>query len=146
MRRPSGKVPDQPLTHRWARHREIARRVATGERPGTIANDMGMSVSRISIIMNSPMFQQFEEELENGRNEDAMSLRKELDELRGPAILALKEVLEDEDDMLNKSLKVRVAETILDRTGMSQRASDGQAQVTVTLEQFVQETLERITE
>ena len=141
MRRPSGKVPDQPLTHMWARHREMARRLASGETQKQVAQDMGISQSRISIISNSPLFQRQQEDIENARDADAQKIRAELEALRPAAVNALKGVLEEEDDMMNRALKVKVAESILDRTGVGAKRDEN---TTITLEQYVQTTLERI--
>lgn len=57
MGRPnSGRVPAQPITRIDTRHREIMRRLLAGERQVDIAAEMNISQSRLSIVINSPIF------------------------------------------------------------------------------------------
>jgi hypothetical protein len=142
MRRPSGRVPEQPLTHMWERHNEVARRLALGERQTDIAQEMGFSKSRLSIISNSPLMKERVSELSSDRDEATGQILRQLEDMRPAAIRALKDTLEN-DESLNQSLRVRVAETVLDRTGLSPKGGPG-GSVSISLEQYVSETLSRL--
>jgi len=78
MRRPSGRVPKQPITHLWDRHREIARRLACGERQKDIALDLGMTQSRMSIISNSPVLRERVDQLQEKADEEAKDVAQEI--------------------------------------------------------------------
>ena len=60
------------------RHLEIMRRLVLGQRQVDIAQDMGITQSRLSIIVNSPLFQLNMRELQNRRNENIIKIQDEL--------------------------------------------------------------------
>ena len=51
------KTPAQPIRKILPPHREIMRRLCLGARQREIARDMGINEGRLSIIINSPLFQ-----------------------------------------------------------------------------------------
>lgn len=117
MRRPSGRVPKQPITHLWDRHKEIARRLVMGQRQKDIADDLGMTQSRISIVANSPVVQEKVEELAESRDESAKDVAGRLKALSENAVDILDEVLSKNTTPFNANLQVKVAQDVLDRAG-----------------------------
>jgi len=117
MRRPSGQIPKQPITHLWERHREIMRRDVAGQKPIIIAQELGMTTSRLSVIMNSPAYVEERNRLSAQADNLSIDVRKKLTELAPKAIGVLEEVIDSKQTPFNDKLQVRVAETILDRSG-----------------------------
>lgn len=95
-------------------HREIARRLVLGEMQSDIARDLRMSDSRMSIIVNSPLFKREIKRLEEARDSGTIDVTQTLREL---SPVALEQV---ERTMYNRSgtrLGFDAACTILDRAG-----------------------------
>ena len=98
-----------------ARHREIMRRVALGERNCDIAADLEMSQVTISIIVNSPLFQQELQAFISKMDEQVYDAMKELRDVQRDAVLAI------HDSVVQKELPVlrfHAARDILNRTGV----------------------------
>ncbi len=53
---PTGAIPEQALTFIRPRHRQIMYRLITGQTQVRIATDLEMDQSRLSVIVNSPLF------------------------------------------------------------------------------------------
>jgi hypothetical protein len=136
-------IPAQPLTHMWERHHEIKRRLVLGERQVDIANDLGMTQTRMSNIKNSPLMLSATQELRDRADENAVDIMKRLNNLRDDALNALEEVLKKEVSPGDVPLRIKVAESVLDRTGFG-KAGQIQGNLNVTLEQYVQQTLNQI--
>jgi len=93
MARPrTGIIPSNPLTQVTERHREMMRREVCGERPADIARDMGVSPGRLSVIRNSPAYQEELDELSRAADKDATTIAQRI---RRMAL----NVLEDEISM-----------------------------------------------
>jgi hypothetical protein len=120
------------------RHHEIARRLFLGERIKDIAEDLKMGPTRVSTIAKSPAMQEKLAHLKKQADEEVVDISKRLRELREDAVEALSEVLKKQVEPSNTSLRVRVAESILDRTGHGKHETRS---VEVSLEQYVQQTL-----
>ncbi len=93
MARPrTGIIPSNPLTQVTERHREMMRREVCGERPADIARDMGVSPGRLSVIRNSPAYQEELDELSRAADKEASNVAARIRKL---GLMALA-VLEDE--------------------------------------------------
>jgi len=120
MRVPTGNIPFQPLTHLWERHNEIARRLVSGDRPIDIAHSMGMTTSRLSIIMNSPAFKMRVAELSALANKSAADVQTRINELAVDSMAILESVIRDRKaEGISPALKIKVAQDVLDRAGYS---------------------------
>ena len=53
---PTGAIPEQALEFIRPRHRQIMYRLITGQTQARIATDLEMDQSRLSVIVNSPLF------------------------------------------------------------------------------------------
>jgi len=104
------------------RHRALMRRLVAGMSLSDACNDIGFSISRASIIVNSPLFQEemkrMEGEVEKGFVEAEADrsidpVRKALSESSAKAAATLDGALSDE----NAVVRVSAAKDILDRTG-----------------------------
>lgn len=147
MRRPSGRVPSQPITHLWERHKEIARRLVAGERQKDIAADLGMSQSRISIITNSPEMQKVVDSLSEKANGEATDIAARLKSLSEDAVNVLESVVKKNTTPFNAGLQVKVAEAILDRAGYARAfKSEGEVAHRVSAEGVLGEALKVLRE
>lgn len=147
MRRPSGKIPKQPITHLWERHREIARRLVAGERQKDIAQDLGMTQSRISIVANSPEMQQAVGELSAKADEEAVDISARLQALSSDAVNVLEHVIKKNTSPFNESLQVKVAEAILDRAGYARAVkTEGSVNHKISAEGILGEALRTLRE
>jgi hypothetical protein len=95
-------------------HREIARRLVLGQRPSEIAKDLGWSVSRLSIIINSPLFKMEIARLEQIRDTGVADVGKTLKELSPIALETVERIMYQSK---SERLKLEAAETVLDRAG-----------------------------
>jgi len=109
-------------------HREMARLLLAGWRPGEIAKHFGMTNATISIIINSPCFREhvdrMQAEADGNAVQTRVALNDEVARLSQKAIDVMKSFLEDEHgntkqaispDMMK--LQVVVAKDMLDRAG-----------------------------
>lgn len=120
MRVPSeNNTPAQPLTHLWERHKEIIRRLIAGERQKDIADDLGLSYSRMSIICNSPAFKSQLNRMSLDANAQAINVQDRITDLSEDAISILEDVLQDNNSGLGIKDQVKVAQDVLDRAGHS---------------------------
>lgn len=117
MRLPSGKIPSQPLTFLWERHKEIARRLVTGEKPRELAHSMGMSEARLSIITNSPAFQAHLARLSAAADENSKNVQARMGELAVESMTILEQAIRVKNDSISPALKIKVAQDVLDRAG-----------------------------
>lgn len=121
MRIPSGKIPLQPLKHLWERHHEIKRRLVCGERPIDIAGSLGMTTTRLSIIMNSPAFQQELAKEREKADSNARDVQSRLQALSVDSMSLLEQAIKGINgkpkEGISPALQVKVAQDILDRAG-----------------------------
>jgi hypothetical protein len=120
MRVPRRAVPIQPITYLWERHKEIARMQVAGMKPIEISKKLGMTPCRMSIIMNSPVYIKYIGGLSKDRNDLAFDMRKELMECAVSGVPILKRIMTEGDT--SKSLKAKIAQDFLDRTGFGKVA------------------------
>lgn len=147
MRRPSGRIPAQPLTHLWDRQKEFNRRLACGERQKDIAEDMGFSSSRASIIANSPVSIEFREKISDAADENAADVAARLKMLSQDAVNILEAVVKKNTTPFNANLQVKVAEAILDRAGYAKAVkTEGEISHKLSAEGILGEALRTLRE
>jgi len=104
------------------RHRALMRRLISGMTLTDACTDIGFTVSRASIVVNSPMFQEEMSRMREQLNDKFTDVEAErsgdttrtlLSESSEKAATALRYALEDE----NPIVRVSAAKDILDRTG-----------------------------
>ena len=119
-----GRIPEpmSPSVERYGLsyirpyHREIARRLVLGEKASSVCLDLNMSPSRMSIIINSPLFKLELRRLEQARDADTVDVTKTLRELSPVAL----EVVERTMYMAkSESLRFNAAQDVLDRAGVA---------------------------
>ena len=146
MRRPSGEIPKQPITFLWERHKEIARRLVAGDRQCDIARDLGMTESRLSIIANSPEFKIQLDDLSAKADVEAADVAERLQRLSSQAVGVLEDVLAANKTPFNESLKVKVAESVLDRTGFGKESKISSKSLSATVSLKASEVLGQVLE
>lgn len=133
------------------RHRALMRKLVSGMTLSQACEDIGFTVSRASIIVNSPLFQAemermekdlasafVEAEAERGSN-SVDSTRILLGETAEIAARTLKGALDDE----NATVRVTAAKDILDRTGYA-KEDKLKARITVEPSQSLVDVISRI--
>lgn len=104
------------------RHRALMRRLVSGQTLTEACGDLGFTVSRASIIVNSPLFQAEMKQMEADVGRDFVeaealksgdATRQVITDATEPAAKTLKQSLNSE----NESIRVTAAKDILDRGG-----------------------------
>lgn len=130
------------------RHRALMRRLVSGMSLTAACNDIGFSISRASLIINSPLFQAemktmeaevAKEFAEAEAQRPTDPTRIELSEASITAAKTLKGALNDENAMV----RVSAAKDILDRTGYA-KEDKIKAKVLVEPSQSLIDVIERI--
>lgn len=146
MRRPSGAVPQQPLTYLWERHEEMVRQLLAGKRQCDVARDLGISESRLSVIVNSPEFKARLQELSGQKSEEAASLDAYFREAAKKGAAFLGELLDQRTTPFNANLKLKASTAVLDRAGYGPvTKSQGSVDHTVRAEGIFKSLLEATT-
>lgn len=109
-----GSVEQYGLSYIRPYHREIARRLVLGQKQSEISRDLGMSVSRMSIIINSPLFKLELKRLETMRDNGVGEVTQQLRELSPVALETVERIMYS---ARSDRLRLDAAETILDRGG-----------------------------
>lgn len=112
----SKSVEKYGINHIRPYHREIARRLTLGQRDGQIKKDLGISDSRFSIIINSPLFINELKKLEAIRDRGVGNIQATLTEL---APIALEQVERTMYYGKTDKIKLEAAESLLDRAGIA---------------------------
>lgn len=92
-------------------HFTIMHRLVNGEKARAVCADLDFDEGRLSIIRQSPLWKEKEEDM---RREIFSEDNSRIQALRGNAIDALSETIESTDE----GIKLRSAKEILDRTGI----------------------------
>ena len=110
----SQSVERMQLGHIMPYHREIARRLILGQRQVDIANAIGLTQGRLSIICNSPLFKMELQKLADLRDAGVGDIGKTLQEVSPIALEVIERTM-----LMSRSdaIRLRAAETILDRAG-----------------------------
>jgi len=121
MRVPSGNLGGaKPVSYLWERHREIARLLVSGERPVDICRRLGYTQSWLSTVMNSPVFKEYLSKLSERKDDQAIDIRKQIEEGAQVGVSALLKILKEEDeykDRVSVQQKIKIAQDFLDREG-----------------------------
>ena len=104
------------------RHRASMRKLVSGMKIGEVCEDIGMSISRASVVVNSPLFQEEMRRMELDLKEKfvAAEAEKSSDSTRTvltDASEAAAKTLKGALDNQNPQVAVSAAKDILDRTG-----------------------------
>jgi len=99
----------QSLKNLTPRHREMMIRLINGQRARRIAEDMGLTEGRFSIIRNSPLFQVELRKMMSKREERLFDIQENFLDAAGLGVKFHKEVLEQPTDPINKKDKVQSA-------------------------------------
>lgn len=99
-----------------AQHREIARLKFEGFDTTQIATTMGMTPSRVSVILGDPLCQAAIARLQDKADESVIDVRKQLVKLNKPALEVIRSLLED-DIGVPHNVQLAAAKDVLDRTG-----------------------------
>lgn len=115
----SGQSNIQQLRHY---HRAIARLVAMGWKNSEVAARFGMSESRMSILVNSPLFRSEVERLQGNLEGQMADITKELADLRQRSVEVIAEELYQTE---RSQRRLGAAFNILDRTGHHRKVDMG---------------------
>jgi len=134
------------------RHRALMRRLAAGMRLQEACEDIGFSISRASLVVNSPLFKAEMEKMQDDLNKGFVEAESEkisrsadptriaLSESAEVAARTLRHALDDE----NPTIRVSAAKDILDRTGYA-KEDKIKAKVLVEPSQSLIDVLSRVT-
>jgi len=139
----SGRHYEIEKIQEW--HKEVLRWAVLGYRPGEIAKMTGYTKEHISNIFCSQVFIDQLAVLQAARDEDSISVAKRITELAPIALERMREVISDPihwevdgemkiDDRIDPSLKIKVSQDILDRSG--HKAIDRKVSVHLTKEEM----------
>lgn len=98
-------------------HREIARMTFEGSKPAEIAEALGMSVSRVRVVVTDPLFKSHLAKLSDSADCSTIAIRKKLSLLSVKAVETIDDLLSSND--VPASTQLRAAEAVLNRTGHS---------------------------
>jgi DNA-binding CsgD family transcriptional regulator len=98
------------------RHREIMRRKLVGQTNKQIAEEMGLSQNRVSVIVNSPLFKLELERMMQQADEQVFDAMSKLRELQPDAVNVLHESMHQHE---YPHLRLKAAIQVLDRTGIN---------------------------
>lgn len=96
-------------------HHEIARRILLGQKNVDIADDLGCVPQTVSNVRNSPVVQSKLGEMAKKREEKTVNLIEEVNKRLPRALEILDEALYDETSELPLSMRLKEANTLLDR-------------------------------
>lgn len=128
-RLPTGRVPQHDLKLIRGKHREIMRRLIAGESQKEIAIALGMTQSRISIIVNSPLFkreyEKLEQEVQDRFKVKQSDIQEEVNSLQPDALKVLKDIIQNKEvDGLKVSLPLK-RDTALDILALGGNSKNG---------------------
>ena len=103
----------------WDNHKEVARRLALGQKNVTIAAAVGMSPMAISNIKNSPVTQEYVANLQGARNSATVDILENIREMAPKALKLLDDIIQGKESEASPALRANVAKDILDRAGYS---------------------------
>jgi len=101
----------------WDNHQEIMRRLAVGEKPKTIARDLGITRQTVTNVARSNITRDRIDELHAAMNGEVIDIGKRIQAL-APLALRVNEELMMSDEV-SPAVRSSIAEDILDRSGYS---------------------------
>jgi len=126
MARPhSGKIDPKALIHIRSRHRQIMYRLVAGEKQVDIALDLSITTTRLSIIVNSPLFKKeykkVEDQVLQRMIEKRSDITNRVERLQPTALSVIEDIMKSK--ITGKALKRQCAIDIL-AMGQKQRHAD----------------------
>lgn len=125
-------IPVNSITKLTPRHREMMIRIINGQRNKTIAEDMGISENRFSIIKNSPLFRLELRKMMAKREEKVYSIQENFLDAADLGVKFHKTVLEAQPGLYTADTKLKSATTMavlasrLLRPGIQPSDGDGE--------------------
>jgi len=107
------------VTELWEVHKEIARRIVLGQKNTVIAQALGCTPQLVSMVRNSPVVKEHTEIMQGAADADCVDVARRISEMAPKALDVLEEILDDRDQNASLALKLKAAESILDRSGNS---------------------------
>lgn len=102
-----------------ARHHEIARAVASGDRTSEIAARFGITASRVSILKQDPAFQDLVAAMQAQRTVSDDAEVRIVAGIRNEALILLWDRLENEGEEIDTETLLKVVTVTADRSGMA---------------------------
>jgi hypothetical protein len=102
----------QQLQHLAPRHIEIMHRLIRGQKAKTIAEDLGITQSRLSIIIHSPLFQLEMQKLMAAKEEQLYVIQENFVDAAGLGVKFHKDVLSAPPGMFSTDQKFKSANTM----------------------------------
>lgn len=130
------EIRSRIVTNMSPRHREIMRRLVMGESQKAIAEDMGLTPTRISQLVNSPLFQAEMQRMSAHVDEATYDAMKAL---RGLQQAAVETIADSMNNIDLPHLAFKAAREVLDRTGVSVPKQLHVTQDSMSFEQKLQE-------
>lgn len=121
----SNSVEKYGLSYIRPYHKEIARRLVVGQTQATISRELGLTESRLSIIVNSPLFKLTVKKLEDERDKGVVDVTRSLKEI---APIALEQLERTMYGAKSETLRFKASESLLSRAGYGP-INKGQLQV-----------------
>lgn len=109
MGSPSPSTQSQYVRSLTPRHREMMIRIINGQRGRQIAEDMGITEGRFSIIRNSPLFRIELQKMVAKRQEKVFEIQENFLDAADLGVKFHKEVLDTPTDLINKKDKMHSA-------------------------------------
>lgn len=111
-------APDNaPLKRLSERHHALARLLARGVKPGEAAAALGYDVARVSILQNSPAFEELIAFYQGTLDAEFADFAEQMGGLALDAVLILRDRLEENPSALSPGQLLEVAKFGADRTG-----------------------------
>lgn len=125
MARPAtGKIPPQQLMHIRPRHRQIMYRLVAGEKQVDIALELDITTTRLSIIVNSPLFKaeykKVEDKVLQRMIEKRSDITNRVERLQPSALSVIEDIMKGKTT--GKALKRQCANDILELGQKRRRA------------------------
>lgn len=98
-------------------HREVARLKFEGYKPAEIADQMGMPISSVRLILKDPLCKALVQKLGDQADEQVIDVRKRLAEMNVYALDVIENILRDEYGHVPANTQLNAAKDVLDRTG-----------------------------
>ena len=102
----------------WEVHHEIVRRLVLGQKPKSIADDLGVSTSMVAYTRNSPVVRDQLEIMKGARDADTIDLAKRIREDAPEALRLLEDIISGEVEA-TVGLRAREANNMMNRAGYS---------------------------
>lgn len=118
-----------PLKRISERHQALARTIATGTKIGEAAIICGYDISRVSILVHDPTFQELVEFYRRQANTKAMEFSEQLTALGTEAIAELRNRLEEEPEFISTGNLAKIVADTADRTGYGPSSNVNQTNI-----------------